>query len=65
MRPTKRCVVELSGYPELGQSLLPAIRQAVRGLRLNETQQLHDIGLSRRGDKLCLHLYYTQSEEGV
>lgn len=69
MKPIMRRVVELKGYQELGQSLLPAIRRAVQelqqGEQLGEAQQLCDIGLSRQGERIYLHLYYASLEEGV
>ncbi len=62
MKPTLRCVVELQGYQGQGQGLLPAIRQAVQELQEADAsgvrEQLCDIGLSRQGDRVYLHLYY-------
>ena len=64
MRPTQRYIVELQGSQGQGQGLLPAIRRAVQELQLDEPQHLRDIGLSRRGEQIYLHLYYAPLEEG-
>lgn len=69
MKPTMRRMVELRGYQEPGQGLLPAIRRAVQELQQvgpqGEAQQICDIGLSRQGERIYLHLYYEPLNEGV
>lgn len=65
MDSTDKRVVELKGYPEGGLSLLPAIRQAVQEVQPSENQQLWDIGISRHGSRIFLHLYYKPVKEGA
>lgn len=63
MKPLHRRVVELKGYRQPGPGLLPAIRQVVQD-QLDDRAELCDIGLSRQGERIYLHLYYTPFDEG-
>ncbi|NLW17205.1 MAG: hypothetical protein GX033_06115 [Firmicutes bacterium] len=63
MEPSVRRVVELKDYPGTGLGLLPAIRKAVQEVQPPAgNQQLWDIGISRQGQRIYVHLFYKALE---